>query len=145
MRHFGPVVRVDLEDSALARRNARAREIQGIRVALSSGRDEHTFGADRPPRREREDDLITRGTRALLDLLFPDELDTRALHRSFEGVRDVAVEEREELVTRVDQPDPRAESGEGARVFAADDSRANHDEAPRNPSQVEDLVRVVNP
>ena len=52
-------------------------------------------------------------------------------HRLAERVADVVVEVREQAAARVDHRDADAESGEDARVLAADDAAANDDERRR--------------
>ena len=67
------------------------------------------------------------------------------MHRVLQGARDLVVEERQQLVAAVDDPDLGPQRGEGAGVLAADDPRADDGQRPRQPLELEDRVGVEHP
>ena len=67
-----------------------------------------------------------------------------AAHRRDEALHDLLVQEREELLPRVDERDLRAERREHAGVLAADDARRRARRAGREAADAEDFVGVVD-
>ena len=66
-------------------------------------------------------------------------------HRRFQCRRDLLIEERQQLVAAINDPDLGTQSGEGTGIFAADDSCTDDGHRAGKPLELEYFVGVMNP
>ena len=122
------------------------REVQGFGVAGAPRGHEHGVHAEPAAGVEFQGDVPVFVRLAAGHPVLPEELDAELpVHGLLQRTRHLVVEERQQLLAAVDDPDVGPQRGERAGVLAADDPRADDGQRPGQPIELEDRVGVEHP
>ena len=143
MRHGGlEGLRVDLEPAAAVGLDAAGLEAEVPGRADAAGGVEQHLGADAPAVGQKAHGIALLVELHLLDLRAEPELDAALAQIVHEFVDDLAVDEFEEILARLDDRHRHVERREDRRVFDADDAGADHRQAARHVRLGGDVVAV---
>ena len=144
VRHRRPEGVVDLEPTAVVRRQARRREIEALGRRQPTGREEDGIGHQSLAGLEVEDRAQGRalGHGERLHAFTEPEGDVALAELVHQLVDDLAIEELERPLAALDQGHLHADRGEHRRVLDADHTGAHHRQRSRQLLEGHELIRV---